>query len=100
MPHGLEEKPDQERDQEKDQDVLESMRIDEMADFHKRLSTLESSNLRLSRRVTHLEDGTRGHHSDDPLSGILSPGFMWAMAALTLAPLVIEAIKQWRSSSS
>lgn len=95
---GMDDKPT-EPDQEREPDVLESLHIDEMADFHSRLSTLESGNLRLSRRVTHLENGARGHYSDDPLSGILSPGIMWALVALTLAPLVIEVFKQWRSSS-
>ena len=75
------------------------LRLDEMADLHSRVSVLESNSLRLSRRVTAIEDGGKGHYSDDPLSGIFSPGIMWAMVLLTLAPLVIEAYKQWKQSS-
>jgi hypothetical protein len=76
------------------------MEIDEKADFHSRISTLESALIRTNRRITKLEDGTRGGYSDDPLSSILSPGLVWAMVLLTLAPLVVELIKQWRSESS
>lgn len=88
-------------DAPQDFEKLERLRIDENADFHARISTLESGLLRMSRRITRLEDGGKGHYSgDDPLAGIFSPGLVWAMVALTLAPLIIEGIKQWKSSSS
>lgn len=78
----------------------EKFRIDELADLHERVSTLETSHMRLSRRITRVEDGHKGTFSgDDPLSGILSPGVMWMIVLLTLAPLCLEAWKEWKSSS-
>src|ERR1700689_3187210 len=74
------------------------MQLDEMADFHARLSRCESADVQLSRRITSLEDGARGHFQDDPLSGVMP--LLWITAALTLAPLLFDLVKQWRLSSS
>jgi hypothetical protein len=78
----------------------ENLRLDEAADLHARVSAVESNQVRLSRRITALEEANRGNFSDDPLAGILSPGMITLMVVLTLAPIVVEMIKQWRSSSS
>jgi len=72
------------------------MQLDEMADFHARLGRCESFETALSRRVTALEEGTRGHVNDDPLKDMMP--LVWIMVALTLAPMVIDLVKQWRSS--
>jgi hypothetical protein len=74
------------------------MQLDEMADFHARLSGCESNDIRLSRRITDLENAARGHHNDDPLGGMGS--LLWIMAALTLLPVVLDMVKTWRSSPS
>ena len=76
------------------------LRIDEMADFHARISVLETGHVKLSRRITRIEDGGKGSYSDDPLAGIFSPGFMWVMVLLTLAPIIVDMYKTWKSSSS
>jgi hypothetical protein len=74
------------------------MQLDEMADFHARLSRCESDHITTSRRITALEEGARGHFQDDPLSGMMP--LLWITAALTLAPLLFDLVKQWRLSSS
>ena len=73
------------------------MQLDEMADFHARLSRCESTDIQLSRRITGLEDGARGAYSDDPMKA-MTP-IIWVMVLLTVAPLVIDLVKQWRLSS-
>jgi hypothetical protein len=92
-------KDPEERTEELRQDLVNRIELDEKADIHQRLSTLESALIRTNRRITKLEDGSRGAYSDDPLSHIFSPGLVWAMVLLTLAPLIVEMIKQWRSES-
>lgn len=74
------------------------MQLDEMADFHARLSKLETRDTEQSRRITALEDAGRGHYNDDPMSQ-LGP-IIWVMAALTLAPIILDLVKQWRLSQS
>jgi hypothetical protein len=74
------------------------MQLDEMADFHARLSRCESADVLASRRITALEEGARGHYVDDPLKD-LAP-LIWILAALTIAPVVIDLVKQWRLSPS
>lgn len=74
------------------------MQLDEMADFHARLSRCETADTGLSRRITALEEGTRGHYVDDPLSGMMP--LLWITVALTFAPIIIDLVKQWRSSPS
>ena len=74
------------------------MQLDEMADFHARLSRCESADVAVSRRVTALEEGARGSYDDNPLSGMMP--MVWIMVVLTVAPLVIDLVKQWRLSSS
>lgn len=85
---------------DKIRDERERMEIDEKADFHSRLATLESAILRTNRRITKLEDNNRSGFSDDPMAQIFSPALMWAMVLLTIAPIVIELVKQWKSQSS
>lgn len=75
-------------------------KIDEMADFHARLSKLETERVAMSRRITSLENGHQGRYSDDPMGSLFSPSLMWAVAILTLAPLIIDVVKQWKSSPS
>jgi hypothetical protein len=74
------------------------MQLDEMADFHARLSRCETFDVALSRRVTALEDGSRGHYEDDPLKSMMP--LVWIMVLLTVAPLVIDLVNSWRSSQS
>lgn len=74
------------------------MQLDEMADFHARLSRCESADVAQSRRITALEEGARGHYDDDPMKS-LGPIF-YVMVLLTVAPLVIDLVKQWRLSPS
>ena len=78
----------------------EERRIDEMADFHERLSTLESMDVKLSRRITALEESTRGHFNDDPISSMFSPSLLWMFAIIALAPMLIDAYKSWKMQSS
>lgn len=78
-------------------DKLQAMRLEENADLHARLSTLESINLSLSRRITRLEEGNKGHVNDDPMSQLFSPAFMWTMIIVALAPIAIDLIKEMRS---
>lgn len=77
-----------------------NIHLDEMADMHERLSRLESVDVKLSRRITALEDGQRGHYNDDPMNGLFSPSILWAIALLTLAPVIVDLVKQWKSQSS
>lgn len=95
-----EDKEPEDKAEELTSDLVKRLQIDEMADFHARLSALESGVVRLSRRVTRMEDGGKGSYSDDPLAGFFSPGFMWMIALLTLAPILVDVWKQWKSSSS
>jgi hypothetical protein len=74
------------------------MQLDEMADFHARLSRAESFDVALSRRVTALEEGGRGHHTDGIMES-MGP-LIWIMVLLTVAPLVIDLVQTWRSSQS
>jgi hypothetical protein len=74
------------------------MQLDEMADLHERLSRCETMDTGLSRRITALEEGARGHFDDNPMKD-LAP-LMWIMVLLTVAPLVVDLVKQWRLSPS
>ncbi len=73
-------------------------RLDELADLHARISTLESADVTLSRRITRLEEADRGHVNDDPFGNLFSPSFVWAMVIITLAPTIIELVKDWKAS--
>lgn len=74
-------------------------RIDELADLHARVSTLETNGTRLSRRLTALEENSRGHYNgDDPMAGMSS--LVWVAVALTLLPIVADMIQKWHSSQS
>ena len=81
-----------------DEPTNREVQLDEMADLHQRLSACESNDVRLSRRITVLEDAARGHYEDDPLKH-MQP-MIWIMVLLTVAPLVVDLVKQWRSSPS
>lgn len=72
------------------------MQLDEMADFHARLSRCETTDTGLSRRITALEENGRGRYDDDPMKS-LQP-IIWIMVILTVAPLVVDLVKTWRSS--
>jgi hypothetical protein len=74
------------------------MQLDEMADFHARLSHVETNQVVLSRRITAMEDGKRGSYDDDPMKA-MGP-VIWIMVLLTVAPIVLDLVKQWRSSQS
>jgi len=76
----------------------EEMRLDELADLHSRLAVCETVEVSLSRRITALEEGARGVYNDDPLKS-MAP-MIWVMVLLTVAPLVIDLVKSWRSSPS
>jgi hypothetical protein len=74
------------------------MELDALADFHARLDRCETFETALSRRITALEEGTRGHYSDDPMS-VMGP-MIWVMVGLTVLPLIMDMVTQWRSSRS
>lgn len=83
-------------DETKPEEKSREMQLDEMADFHARLSRAESFDVTLSRRVTALEEGGRGHHEDGIMES-MGP-LIWIMILLTVAPLVLDLVKEWRSS--
>jgi hypothetical protein len=85
-------------DPEKQQDEKRAWEndLDGLADFHARLSKCESFDVALSRRVTALEETGRGHFNDDPMKQ-MAP-VIWVMVFLTVAPLVLDLVKAWRSS--
>jgi tRNA G10 N-methylase Trm11 len=72
--------------------------VDGLADFHARLSNCESMDVKLSRRITALEEAARGRYADDPMAGMGS--VVLVMVVLTLAPIVLDLVKQWRLSQS
>jgi hypothetical protein len=74
------------------------MQLDEMADFHARLSRCETMDVALSRRITSLEDAGRGHYDDDPMKSMMP--LVWIMVLLTVAPLVVELVGKWKLSES
>ena len=78
----------------KDRDMV----LDEMADFHQRLGRCESFEVALSRRVTAIEESNRGHYVDDPMAGMST--MIWVMVLLTVAPIVLEMVREWQSSRS
>jgi hypothetical protein len=81
--------------------------VDGLADFYSRLSTCESVNVALARRVASLEERNRGHYNaDDPMAqmkGLLGGG---ADSMLTYAlvfgavMIVCKVIEAWPSLSS
>lgn len=70
--------------------------LDGLADFHARLSRCETFDVALSRRLTALEEAGRGHFNDDPMKA-MGP-VIWVMVFLTVAPLVLDLVRAWRSS--
>lgn len=78
----------------------ETLMLDSLADLHERCSKLESRDVQLSRRITTLEESKRGHYSDDPISGFLSPSMIIMIAVVSILPIVVDVWKQWRLSSS
>ena len=72
-----------------------SASLDALADFEARVSRCETFETALSRRLTALEESGRGHMNDDPFAGMMP--LVWVMLALTVAPLVIDLIKQLRA---
>jgi hypothetical protein len=79
--------------------------LDGLADLHSRLSTCESVDVALARRVTALEEKNRGHYDgDDPFKAMMGRGglnltpLLWVVALVTLAPLVLELWQTWQSS--
>ena len=79
--------------------------LDGLADIHSRLSTCESVDVALARRVTALEEKNRGHYDgDDPFKSLtgglnLTP-LLWMVALVTLAPMVLELWQTWQLSRS
>ena len=82
--------------------------VDGLADFHSRLSDLETWQLNLARKVSQLEEHNRGHYdADDPMKQMLGLGgsgsMIWIMVLLGIAavvvPVVPELIRSWRSGS-
>ena len=78
--------------------VEREIQIQEMADVHARVSTLESQMSTQSRRITRLENRGQGHFDDDPMNMLFSPTMLCLYAVIALAPVVLEMVKTWRSS--
>jgi hypothetical protein len=80
--------------------------VDGLADFYSRLSTCESVNVALARRVRALEDKNQGHYNaDDPMvqmKGLFGGNDSMLTYALIIGVvmIVVEVIRQWPSLSS
>ena len=75
------------------EEKLQEMHLDSLADFHARLSKCESHDVILSRRITALE-APCGHVDDDPTKMIVK-AMIWAMVLQFAVPLVIDLIASW-----
>ena len=74
----------------------EQMRLDEVADLHERISNMATRQLDDSRRITRLE---HSEHGSGDMFGSLD-SMMWIMVLLTVAPVVIDLYRQWKSQPS
>jgi hypothetical protein len=81
--------------------------LDGLADIHARLSTCESVDGNLARRITALEERNRGHYNaDDPMAqmkGLLGGGgdsMLTYAIVIGVVMIVVEVIRQWPSLSS
>lgn len=74
--------------------------LDALADLHERMSRQETASTLLSRRVTVLETRSRGKYSDDPMDDIPWGLLIGGLVIIQLLPLIIDMVKQCRSSSS
>jgi hypothetical protein len=80
----------------------EQMVADRTDFFIRELASMDDKNERryaaIARRLTELEDRAHRKLNDDPMD-IMGPVVM-VMVLLTVAPIIIDLVKQWRLSPS
>lgn len=80
----------------------ETIQPDRIEFFITELEKIDADNerryLSLTRRVGELEEKNRKTFSDDPAA--LMGGIFIVLIGLQLLPVILDMVKQWRSSSS